>query len=422
VNGITRRDALLALAATPLTTLSRSDDEFLDDLSKRCFRYFYDQADVTTYLALDRTTTDGSRSFWAANVANIAASGFGITALCIGAHRRWIPAALARRRILSTLRFLVEHTYNAAGWFWHFMDATSGAQQWGCEISSIDTALLLAGVLTARVYFADDHELVKLATQLYERVDFTWMLHDNPHLLCHGWRDGQFLKYRWDAYCELGILYLLAIGSPTHPIPASSWYAWARPVVKYDQFTFVSGGPLFTHQYTQAWVDMRGLHDSPPSNLNYFKNSITATQANRAFCMDLKAAYPKSYSDDIWGLTASDGMHGYYAWGDVPGKRDVDGTVVPCAAGGSLMFASDLCLRALRAMQDKFGKRIWGRYGFCDAFNPTADWIDDDIIGIDQGITLLSAENLRTGNVWKWFMRNPEITKAMHLAKFSAGG
>lgn len=418
MNRFTRRELLLALTAAPLATLSRADDEFLEDLSRRCFRFFYDQADIHTYLVLDRTTTDGSRSFWASNVANIAASGFGITALCIGAHRRWIPATVARTRIRATLRFLADHIYNAAGWLWHFVDATSGARHWNCEISSIDTALLLAGVLTARAFFAADAEIVKLATHLYERVDFPWMLHGSDNLLCHGWRDGQFLRYRWDAYCELGILYLLAIGSPTHPLPPSSWYAWTRPVVTYDKYTFVSGGPLFTHQYTQAWVDLRGLRDAPPSNLNYFTNSIAATLANRAFCMDLAAQFPKSYSADIWGLTASDGVHGYYAWGDIPRKRDVDGTVVPCGPGGSLMFSPALCIQALRAMQERFGKKIWGRYGFCDAFNPTADWVDDDIIGIDQGITLLSAENLRTGNVWRWFMRNPEIRKALHLTRF----
>jgi hypothetical protein len=134
--------------------------------------------------------------------------------------------------------------------------------------------------------------------------------------------------------------------------------------------------------------------------------------------MDLVRQFPKSYSSDIWGITASDGVRGYGAWGNIPGKRDIDGTVVPCAAGGSLMFAPDICLPALLAMRRQYGKRIWGRYGFCDAFNPTADWIDDDIIGIDQGISLLSAENLRTGNVWRWFMRDREIRTALHLARF----
>ena len=413
----TRRQILRALAVAPLA-LSKSDDAFLEDLSHRCFRFFYDQADVATGLVLDRSVADGSRTFWAANVSNIAASGFGMTALCIGAHRRWIPASAARQRILTTLHFLAEHTYNAAGWYWHFMDATTGEQHWNSEISSIDTALLMAGVLTARAYFAGDRELVKLATHLYERIDFPWMLNRSPNLLCHGWRDGKFLKYRWDAYCEAGILYLLAIGSPTHPIAPSSWYAWARPKVEYGGFKFISGGPLFTHQYSQAWVDYRGLHDAAPSNLDYFANSIVATKANRAFCIDLASKFPKSYSSDVWGLTASDGAHGYYAWGDIPASRDIDGTVVPCAPGGSLMFLPDLCIRALQTMQERFGKTIWGRYGFCDAFNPTENWVDDDIIAIDQGIILLSAENLRTGNVWRWFMKNPEIAKAMKLAKF----
>jgi hypothetical protein len=182
----------------------------------------------------------------------------------------------------------------------------------------------------------------------------------------------------------------------------------------------VGGGALFTHQYPQAWMDLRGLGDAPPSGIDYFANSTTATRAHRAFCLNLAQRFPKSYSENVWGITASDSAKGYVSWGGPPEDPATDGTVVPCAAGGSLMFAPDICLPALRTMRERFGERIYGRYGFRDAFNPTTGWLDTDVLGIDQGIMLLSAENLRSGAVWRWFGRNAEIREAVKLAGFRA--
>jgi hypothetical protein len=413
------RRAAIALAAGSPWLFTR-DDAFLEDLSHRCFRLLWEQADPETGLVADRARTDGKREPRAANIASIASTGFALTGLCIAAERKWIPPAQAAGRVRTTLRAFDTKIENQHGWFYHFLDATSGARAWKCELSSIDTALLLAGVLTTRQYFQEDSEISRLAGRIYERIDFQWMLNGSPNLLSHGWKpETGFLPHRWDRYSEGILIYLLAIGSPTHSIPADSWYAWERTKVTYAGMTFMSDAPLFTHQYPQAWFDLRGLRDAAPSNVDYFENSIRATKANRAFCISLAKEFPKSYSEEIWGISASDGEHGYYAWGNPPKRDGIDGTVVPCAAGGSLMFQPDLCESTLAAMKTHFGDRLWGVYGFADAFNPTTGWVDPDVLGIDQGMTLLSAENIRTGNVWKWFMRNSEAALALRLAGFS---
>ena len=351
-------------------------------------------------------------------VASIAATGFGLTALCLAHQRKWQPRDRIVSRVRTTLDFLANRVQHQHGWYCHFMDATNGDRFWKSETSSIDTALLLAGVLTARQYFARDRGLVRLATAIWERVDFRWMLAGDRLLLSHGWRpDSGFLRSRWDHYCELMILYLLGIGSPTNALSPDSWYAWRRDSLTYAGFTYIDGAPpLFTHQFSHAWIDFRNRRDAHEPRTDWFQNSVIATRALRQFCIDLEQDFPKSYSGDVWGITASDSAKGYVAWGGPPRDSAIDGSVVPCAAGGSLMFAPDICLPALQAMRNRFGTRIYERYGFIDAFNPTTEWVNKDVIGIDIGITLLSAANLRDGIVWKWFMANPEISRAMMLA------
>jgi hypothetical protein len=228
-----------------------------------------------------------------------------------------------------------------------------------------------------------------------------------------GWHPKEgFLDARWNHYCELMMIYLLAIGSPSHPVPPSAWNAFTRPSIEYAGYKYISGNdPIFTHQYSQAWFDFRGKHDK---YANYFENSVKATHAHKAFCLSM----PKWYSDDYWGISASDYQGGYTAWGGPPLQGPVDGTVVPNAAAGSLAFVPADCLHVLRAMRDKWGKQAWGRYGFVDAFHPAANWYDPDVLGIDQGVSVIMAENLRSGLVWEVFMRNPEMVKAMKAAGF----
>ena len=229
--------------------VSKLDTYLLDDISRRSFRYFWEQTDPHTGLVMDRALVTGKPDDDPRhrNVASIAATGFGLTADCIAAQHRWISPEVARQRILTTLRFFAEKAPREHGWFFHFLDAKTGERRWDSEVSSIDTALLLAGILTTQQAFANDPEIVRLSTLIYDRVDFPWMLNGSRVFLSHGWKpETGFLPYRWDTYSEAKILYTLAIGSPTHPISPDAWHAWKLPIVDDAGYTFIGGGPLFT--------------------------------------------------------------------------------------------------------------------------------------------------------------------------------
>ena len=411
------------VTATP--GLSRLDTDLVDDISRRAFRYFWEWTDPNTGLTLDRARTDGKLEDNPNHerVASIASTGFGLTAFCIAADHRWISRQTARERLLPTLRYFAERAPQEHGWFYHYLDSVTGERRWTSEVSSIDTALLLAGVLTVRQYFDDDPEIVQLATTIYNRVDFPWMMDGSESYFSHGWTpESGFIRYRWDTYSELMILYVLGIGSPTHPISPGSWYAWKLPVEDVGGYTYVGGGPLFIHQYSQAWVDLRDRAPLEPlptgpvvPRVNYFANSVAATRAEQeAFSKNLSQKFP-GYSQNVWGVSSSDSTKGYTDWGASLTDPRIDGTVVPSAAAGSLMFAPDICITALRTMLVEYGRKIYGRYGFADAFNPTTGWVSQYVIGIDVGISLLSAENLRTGKVWQWFMSNVEPERALDM-------
>ncbi len=409
----TRREALAALAgARAAAAPAAGGPAVLDEMQRRAFLFFWENSSPRTGLVLDRALAAGGES---RTVASSAATGFGLTAFCIAAERGWMAREPLRRRAVAALRHYAQDAPHEHGWFYHFVDAESGARVWNCEISSIDTALLLAGILAARQYFADA-EITALADAIYDRIDFRWMLNGHPALLSHGWKpESGFLANRWDSFCELQILYILGMASRTSPLPDASWYAWKRPWMQYDGYRYASGAdPLFVHQYSHAWLDFRGRIERQDGGIDWFQNSRTATRAHRAFCIDLgKTRFPGCYSEDLWGITASDSRKGYVAWGGPPAHPDLDGSIVPCAAGGSLMFEPDLCRRALEAMHARFGPRIWQRYGFVDAFHPVNGWTDADVIGIDLGIMLLSAENARSGAVWRWFMSFEPVRQAM---------
>ncbi len=397
--------------------VAAADRAFIEDLERRSFDYFWEQADHGTGLVLDRARVDGGRAKGPSrDIASIAATGFGLTAICIGAEHGWVPKQEAADRVRVTLRFFANTANQEHGWFYHWMDVSTGERKWDSETSSIDTAFLLAGALTAAQFFSGDSEIPRLAAEIYDRVDFQWMLNGDPLLLSHGWVRGKgFLKFRWDTDSEMGLLYVLAIGSPTHPIPADSWYAWQRPFYQYGNYQFISGGPLFTHQYSHAWIDFRNRRDR--GFLDFFLNSVNATRANRQYCLSL--GLPNTFGPVIWGITASDGPKGYRIYGEIKAFEPVDGTVAPAASAGSMMFTPDISIPALGAIREHFGDRVFGRYGFVDGYNPTLQWFDTDVVGIDVGITLLSAENLLTGNVWRWFMANEPASHAMDLIGFS---
>lgn len=415
--------ATLAPTARP-GGLSPEDAKFLDELVRRNARYFLDRASAKTGLVPDRAPFSGSKlaNKDANGVASVAATGFGLAALCASSQNGELSRREAVARARRTLEFLATKAPQEKGWFYHFVDADTGERRWNSEVSSIDTALLLAGALTAKGCF-EDPEVTRLTDFLYARVDFPWMLNGSPNLLSMGWTpEHGFIAARWDTYSEHMILDLLAIGSPTHPIPASEWDAWARPTVTAGGETFVAGvAPLFVHQYAQAFVDFRGKCDR--HGIDYFENSVKATRAQRRFMADLGKDPSGKYagwSEDVWGLTSSDDCKGgYQAWGAPPLEGAVDGTVVPSAPGGSLMFTPAESLAALRATKARYPK-TWGRYGFADSFHPKTGCVNKDALGIDQGITLLSAANLKDGAIWNAFMKNPEITRAMGLVGFGS--
>ena len=395
-----------------------ADDVFFDDLQRRSFLFLWEQADPGTGLIRDRAGADGGPSAnpTARDVASIASVGFGLTGVCIAERRGWVTRDEAYGRVLTTLRFLHDRMPHERGFFYHFVDMRTGRRVWQCELSSIDTALLMCGVLTVRQHYVGT-EVEQLATGLYERVEWPWMLAGGK-TLSMGWKPeggGKFLESRWSDFSEGWMLYLLAMGSRTRPLPPEHWHAWKRePRVTYAGRTFLQHPPLFVHQFPHAWFDVRGLRDD---YADYFQNSVDATIAHRKFCIDLGEKFPK-LGENLWGITSSDSAKGYVGWGGPPATDNLDGTVVPCAAAGSLPFAERECLRTLRHMRETYGETVWKRYGFVDAFNPHTGWVNPDVIGIDVGITLVMAENARTGWVWECFMRNPEMKSALERAGF----
>lgn len=404
-----------AASAEKSYALTKEDEAFLDDLERQACLFFWEQAGEKSGQVLDRARNDLKGARDPRRMASIAGTGFGLSALCIADKRGYLPHEQIVERVKSTLDWHLNTLPEVHGFYYHFTDIDTGERVKGVELSSIDTALLLCGVRTAQAYFSDV-KIKQMAQQIYERVDWPWMLNGGS-TFSMGWHpETGFIDGRWEHYCELMMIYLLAIGSPTHPVDGTYWNNFTRPVVHYKQYSFISGNdPIFTHQYSQAWYDFRGKRDK---FTDYFENSVTATKAHREFCL----SYPKWFNQDYWGVSASDYEGGYTAWGGPPLQGPVDGTVVPCAAAGSLPFLPKECLHVLRAMRARHGKRAWGRYGFVDAFHPTANWYDGDVLGIDQGISVVMAENLRSGLVWNAFMQNPEAPLAMKKAGFTDKG
>ena len=394
------------------TPFSPEDEAFLEELEHANFLFFWEQTNPETGMVRDRCnirTPDNSV------LSSIAATGFGLTALCIGDKRGFIHYNEARARALNTLRFIWTKLPDHRGFFYHWANINTGERLAESEVSSIDTAILLCGVLTCREHFRQHPEIADLAYKIYSRVDWTWLSEDTP-LLPHGWTpENGFLPYRWDDYSEMMMMYLLGLGSPAHALKPQAWDAWKRTTFEYDGVRYIgSFAPLFIHQYSQAWFDFRGKRDR---YADYFQNSVLATDVHRRFCLQLAKQFP-DYSDDLWGITASDSVHGYAIWGGPPLTGPIDGTVVPCASAGSLPFLPQPAIRVLKTIKNRYGAGAWSRYGFVDAFNPLRNWFDTDVIGIDTGITMVMAENARTGFVWDTFMRNPEAQRAMERAGF----
>ncbi len=399
------------LTKRPFYSRQNTDDRFLDDIERAAFSFFWNEASAATGQVKDRALAGGGDT---RRMSSIAATGFGLAGLCIADERHYAGRIEIVGRVKTTLRFILNQLPHEHGFFFHFIDMETGQRWEKCELSSIDTSILLCGVLTARQHFPDP-EIQDLAGKIYERVDWQWMLNGGS-TLSMGWTpEGGFLQGRWDHYCELMMIYLLAIGSPTHPVSPDTWEAWARPTITYEGIEYISGNdPLFTHQYSHAWFDFRNKRDA---HADYFENSVKATRAHKLFCLSLHNRFP-DYSENLWGITASDSQKGYTAWGGPPPLGKIDGSIVPCATCGSLPFLFPDCMRVLRTIRGQYGSGAWGRYGFVDAFNPLTGWNDPDVIGINLGISLLMAENYRTGFVWRTFMKNTETQTAMREVGF----
>jgi hypothetical protein len=391
-------------------SISPEDDAFLNELEKANFQYFWEQVNPKTGLVKDRCSIRTNDS---GIVASIAATGFGLTALCIGEQRGFISRSPAQERVLATLECLWAKLPNHRGFFYHWANINTGERVWDAEVSSVDTTILLCGVLACREYFPTA-EIQGLADAIFDRVEWTWLSEDTA-LLPHGWTPEMgFLPYRWDNYSELMMMYLLGLGSTSYPLRDETWAAWKRLTFEYDGLRYIgSFAPLFVHQYSQAWFDFRDKRDK---YADYFQNSVIATDVHRLFCLELAKQFP-SYSDDLWGITASDSPNGYVIWGGPPAVGPIDGTIVPSASAGSLPFLPQPVMRVLRTIKSRY-PAAWSKYGFVNAFNPLTKWYDTDVIGIDTGITLLMAENLRSGFVWNTFMKNEAAQRGMKRAGF----
>jgi hypothetical protein len=400
-----------------------SDDEFLEYVQQTSFDYFWYGANPANGLVPDRTATGSACS--------IAAVGFGLTAIGIGVDHGWITRTQAVARVLTTLNTFLNGPQGQGnsgiigykGWFYHFLDMNTAVRA-GAELSSIDTALLLGGVLYAKQYFdgpgADETSIRAMADAIFNRVDWTWMA-QGTDVVSMGWYPTTgFLSANWIGYNEAMILYCLGLGTATNPLPASAWGKWTSGYTwgTYYGQTFVPFSPLFGHQYSHCWIDFRHIADSYMNSHNstYFENSRRASLAQVQYAV-LNPGGFSGYSSTIWGLTASDGPTGYAVHGIPPNGSD-DGTIAPTAAGGSIPFTPEYSVPALRAFYSRFRPRIWTAYGFRDAFNITAQWYGPDELGIDQGPIVIMIENYRNQHVWQVFMRNPEVQRGLQRAGF----
>ena len=397
---------------------------FLEDLRHRCYRYFIDTADPSTGLVPDRAAFDRS---YQSSYSSAASCGFALASYSSAARSKWADADVAYNSTLRLLTSLNTIAAHERGFLYHFFSCATGHRSPHSEASSIDTAILLAGAMVAATTFADDKKIVDLANRLSDRVDWTWMLNGGKQFSM-GWTpEHGFLPSRWDRFSELTLLVLIAIGARTNAVPADCWNAWRRgDILQHNGESFLSYPPLFVHQYPHAFFDFKDFKS--PSGRSYWDNSVNAHLAQIEFMGELSKRYPDQlghYGDDLWGLTSSDSAFGYRDWGGpyrqghFEPERGIDGTIVPSAAAGGLPMVPEQALRTLVHQKETFKGRVYGHYGFVNAFNPRTNWFGDDVIGIDTGITLLMTENLLNGNIWSQFMQHEIAQRGFEAAGFS---
>ncbi len=433
-----------------LTAAAEERNFSLDELQRRTFGYFWETALADNYQIPDRWPTD--------RFSSIAATGFGLTSYIVGSERGYVTREEAATRTLNTLEKLwslpqgpeMSGVAGYKGLFYHFLTNDEALRYRDVELSTIDTGLLMAGVLSVMSYFdgagEDETRIRELADQLYRRVEWDWSLNEKGRMSM-GWRpDRGFIPAEWNGYNEAMILVILGLGSPTHPLPDNAWERWTEG---YDWQTFqgyehLNFTPLFGHQYSHMYVDFRDIQDDymREHDSDYFKNSVKGTLSNRAYCIDNPEGFT-GYGPEQWGLTACDGPGGldtlvngepikfysYRARGASADHIIDDGTIAPTAAGGSVPFAPEECIAALEHMWTTQYESLVGPYGFRDAFNLTYTfgegnengWYDVDYLGIDQGPILIQIENHRSELIWEVMKKNPYVRRGLERAGFTGG-
>jgi hypothetical protein len=424
-------------------------DPFLDTLEQRTFKYFWETVDHNTGLTPDR--------YPSLTFSSIAAIGFALTAYGIGAERGYVSRSAAADLVLTTLKqlWVLPQNKEAAGaggyrgFFYHFLNFNDGTRFKNVELSSIDTGLLMMGILFVQSYFDKENiterKIRAYADSLYRRVEWNWM-QPRPPLIAMGWYPEKgFHHLDWHGFDESPFLYFLALGSPTFPIQSEVWQTFTSHFrwVKNYGYEYIDFDVLFWNQFTACWIDLRGIQDSymKEKGIDYFENARRATYVVREYCIENPKKFI-GYSDLLWGMSASDGpadetrvvngrkyhFQTYSARGKSTQKFWMDdGTLAPYAAGASIAFAPEICIPALKAMRDQV-PGLWTEYGFKDAFNLTYitektpnGWVDIDYLGIDQGPIALMIENYRNGFVWETMKKNPYIVKGLQRAGFSGG-
>ena len=392
-----------------------SHDVLLNEIQEKAFRYFEEQHNPHNGLVRDSAP---NRPGVTGNApASIAAVGFALTVYPVAVERGWMSRASAQELTVRTLEFFLNNAPQQKGFFYHFLNFETGESVSHSELSPIDTALFLAGALFAAEYY-DDAKIRDLVQQIYARVDFPWMLNKGKTFALAWSPETGFSRARWDHFDESLLLYVLAIGSPAHPIPAENWHSVLKPVGSYRDFRMIQMPPLFTHQYPHIWLNLMGQNDG---DADYFENSVNASRANRAFCIDQASKYA-GYGPNLWGLSASDGPAGYRAYGAPPGWTVFhDGTIAPTACGSSIVFTPKESIACLENIRENYSDSMWGPYGFSDAMNVGKGWFSDKVLAIDQGPLLLMIENYRTGLMWKFIGASAPVQKALEKIGFRKG-
>ena len=423
-----------------------TDDALLGEIQREAFEYFLKAVNPKNGLIADK-----SKRGWP---ASIAATGLALASYAVGVERGWMARKAAVQRTLTTLRFFRDSEQSTAkdatgykGFYYHFLDMKTGRRVWNCELSTVDSAFLIAGALAAAAYFdrdtEDEEQIRNLAHELYARADWRWAQHGKA-TITHGYKPrAGFLKYRWEGYDEALLLYVLALGSPTFPIPPESYAAWLSTYEwkKVYDSEFVGDGPLFVHQLSHVWLDFRGIQDAfmRKHGIDYFENSRRATYAQREYAIRNPRGF-EGYHKNCWGLTASDGpgpatvtvggvkrqFFDYVARG-VPDGPD-DGTVSPWAVAGSLPFAPEIVVPTIRYIVDHIHPQKPPHAGFASSFNATFPsktgefgWFSPWHFGVNQGPIVLMVENHHTGLIWRLMQQNPFIVSGLRRAGFVGG-